>query len=33
VLVCKRSSEIRKILGPEHRDIMAIPEDIIFLDY
>jgi glutamate 5-kinase len=29
----KHSSEIRKILGPKHRDVVAIPEDIVFLDY
>jgi glutamate 5-kinase len=32
-LAGKHSSEIRKILGPKHRDVVAIPEDIIFLDY
>ncbi len=32
-LAGKHSSEIRKILGPEHRDVVAIPEDIIFIDY
>jgi glutamate 5-kinase len=32
-LAGKHSSEIRKILGPEHRDVVAIPEDIVFLDY
>jgi len=29
----KHSSEIRKIIGPKHRDVVAIPEDIVFLDY
>jgi glutamate 5-kinase len=29
----KHSSEIAKILGPGHRDVVAIPEDIVFLDY
>ena len=29
----KHSSEIRRILGPKHRDVVAIPEDIVFLDY
>jgi len=32
-LVGKHSSEIRKVLGPKHRDVVAIPEDIVFLDY
>ena len=32
-LAGKHSSEIRKALGPEHRDVVAIPEDIVFLDY
>jgi glutamate 5-kinase len=32
-LAGKHSSEIRKILGPKHRDVVAIPEDIVFLDY
>ncbi|MFH1719467.1 MAG: glutamate 5-kinase, partial [Planctomycetota bacterium] len=27
------SSEIRKILGPGHRDVVAIPEDIVIIDY
>ncbi len=29
----KHSTEIKKLLGPKHRDVVAIPEDIIFLDY
>ncbi len=29
----KHSSEIAKLLGPGHRDVVAIPEDIVFLDY
>jgi len=29
----KHSSEIAKILGPGYRDVVAIPEDIVFLDY
>jgi glutamate 5-kinase len=33
LLAGKHSSEIRKILGPKHRDVVAIPEDIVFLDY
>jgi glutamate 5-kinase len=28
----KHSSEIRKILGPERKDVVATPEDIVFLD-
>jgi len=32
-LVGKHSSEIRKILGPKHRDVVAIPEDIVVIDY
>lgn len=28
----KHSSEIRKILGSDRRDVVAIPEDIVFLD-
>jgi glutamate 5-kinase len=28
----KHSSQIRKILGPEHRDVAVVPEDIVFLD-
>ena len=31
-LIGKHSSEIRKILGPKHRDVVAIPEDIVFID-
>ena len=33
VLAGKHSSEIRKILGPKHRDVVAIPEDIVIIDY
>jgi len=29
----KHSSEIRQILGSKHRDVVAIPEDIVFIDY
>ena len=29
----KHSSEIRKILGDRHRDVVAIPEDIVIIDY
>jgi glutamate 5-kinase len=32
-LAGKHSTEIKKRLGPRHRDVVAIPEDIIFLDY
>ena len=29
----RHSSEIKKLLGPGCRDVVAIPEDIVFLDY
>lgn len=32
-LAGKHSSEIRTSLGPGHRDVVAIPEDIVFIDY
>ncbi|MBA7627762.1 Glutamate 5-kinase [subsurface metagenome] len=32
-LAGRHSSEIRKILGPKHRDVVAIPEDIVIIDY
>jgi glutamate 5-kinase len=32
-LAGKHSTEIKKQLGPHHRDVVAIPEDIVFLDY
>jgi len=32
-LAGKHSSEIRKILGPKHRDVVAIPEDMVIMDY
>ncbi|UCG55872.1 MAG: glutamate 5-kinase [Phycisphaerales bacterium] len=32
-LAGKHSSEIRKILGAKHRDVVAIPEDIVIIDY
>jgi glutamate 5-kinase len=32
-LAGKHSSEIRKALGPKHRDVVAIPEDIVIIDY
>jgi len=32
-LAGKHSSEIRNILGPKHRDVVAIPEDIVIIDY
>jgi glutamate 5-kinase len=32
-LAGKHSTEIKKLLGPAHRDVVAIPEDIVFLDY
>ena len=31
-LAGKHSTEIKKLLGPKHRDVVAIPEDIVFLD-
>jgi glutamate 5-kinase len=33
VLAGKHSREIKKLLGPGHRDVVAIPEDIVFIDY
>ncbi len=32
-LAGKHSTEIKKLLGPTHRDVIAIPEDIVFIDY
>jgi len=32
-LAGRHSSEIKKILGPGHKDVVAIPEDIAFIDY
>ncbi|MBN1125563.1 MAG: glutamate 5-kinase [Sedimentisphaerales bacterium] len=32
-LAGKHSSEIRQVLGPDRKDVVAIPEDIVFLDY
>jgi len=32
-LAGKHSTEIKKLLGPTHRDVVAIPEDIIIIDY
>jgi glutamate 5-kinase len=32
-LAGKHSTEIKKLLGSEHRDVVAIPEDIVFIDY
>jgi len=32
-LAGKHSSEIKELLGPGHRDVVAIPEDIVFIDY
>ena len=32
-LAGKHSSEIRKTLGPNQRDVVAIPEDIVIIDY
>jgi glutamate 5-kinase len=33
LLAGKHSTEIKKALGPAHRDVVAIPEDIVFIDY
>jgi len=32
-LAGKHSTEIKKLLGPGHRDVVAIPEDIVAIDY
>jgi glutamate 5-kinase len=32
-LAGKHSREIRRTLGPKHRDVVAIPEDIVMIDY
>ena len=32
-LAGKHSTEIKKLLGPTHRDVVAIPEDIVIIDY
>ncbi len=32
-LAGRHSSEIRQILGPDRKDVVAVPEDIVFLDY
>ena len=32
-LAGKHSTEIKKLLGPQHRDVVAIPEDIVIIDY
>ncbi len=32
-LAGKHSSEIRQRLGPKRRDVVAVPEDIVFIDY
>ena len=32
-LAGRHSSEIKKLLGPGHRDVAAIPEDIVIIDY
>ena len=29
----KHTTEVKKILGEGHRDVVAIPEDIVFLDF
>ncbi len=32
-LAGKHSTEIKKLLGPTHSDVVAIPEDIVIIDY
>ena len=32
-LAGKHSTEIKKALGPDHRDVVAIPEDIVFIEH
>ena len=32
-LAGKHSTEIKKLLGPKHRDVVAIPEDIVVIDF
>ena len=32
-LAGKHSTEIKKVLGPDRRDVVAIPEDIVFIDF
>ena len=32
-LAGKHSTEIKKLLGPRQRDVVAIPEDIVVVDY
>ncbi|TKJ34123.1 MAG: glutamate 5-kinase [Planctomycetes bacterium B3_Pla] len=32
-LAGKHSTETKKLLGPKHRDVVAIPEDIVIIDY
>jgi len=32
-LAGKHSTEVKKLLGPKHRDVVAIPEDIVIIDY
>jgi len=32
-LAGKHTAEIKKLLGPGHRDVAAIPEDIVFIDF
>jgi len=32
-LAGKHTTEIRKLLGAKRRDVVAIPEDIVFVDY
>ena len=32
-LAGRHSSQIKKLLGPGRRDVVAIPEDIVIIDY
>jgi glutamate 5-kinase len=32
IIAGKHSTEIRKILGPERQDVVAVPEDIVFIE-
>jgi len=32
-LAGKHSRRIRQVLGPDRKDVVATPEDIVFLDY
>jgi glutamate 5-kinase len=32
-LAGKHSTEIKKLFGPDHRDVVVIPEDIVLIEY